>query len=139
MACWYIWPTDGRRLACLAAADPAAAVDGGYSRQGSRRARGCREVPFGGSAQPLTVRYKGTDRRLPAGRLYTVGRDPECDIVITDARVSWHHAALRLEDSRWVLADNGSKNGTFAAGRRVGRIEINGECVVRLGHRQRGA
>jgi cytochrome P450 / NADPH-cytochrome P450 reductase len=54
--------------------------------------------------------------------------------VITDARVSWQHAVLRLEDGRWVLADNGSTNGTYSGDRRVDRIEINGECLVRLGH-----
>jgi pSer/pThr/pTyr-binding forkhead associated (FHA) protein len=54
--------------------------------------------------------------------------------VITDARVSWHHAALRTEDGRWVLVDNGSTNGTYTGGRRVSRIEITGEIVARLGH-----
>ena len=80
------------------------------------------------------VRSEGFDRSLPAGPSYLIGRDPECDIVVTDARVSWQHAVLRLEDGRWVLADNGSTNGTFAEDQRVDRIEIDGECLVRLGH-----
>jgi cytochrome P450/pSer/pThr/pTyr-binding forkhead associated (FHA) protein len=80
------------------------------------------------------VRSQGSDRSLPAGPSYLLGRDPECDIVITDARVSWRHAVLRLEDGGWVLADNGSTNGIYAGDRRVERIEINGECLVRLGH-----
>jgi ABC transport system ATP-binding/permease protein len=88
----------------------------------------------GGSPPALEVRTRGSDRSLPAGRSYQIGRDPLCDIVITDARVSWHHAALRTEDGRWVLVDNGSTNGTYAGGRRVSRIEITGEIVVRLGH-----
>jgi cytochrome P450 / NADPH-cytochrome P450 reductase len=54
--------------------------------------------------------------------------------VITDARVSWQHAVLRLEGGRWVLADNGSTNGIYAGDRRVDRIEISTECLVRLGH-----
>ena len=92
-----------------------------------------KDVLSGGSASPLVVRTQGSDRSLPAGPSYLVGRDPQCDIVITDARVSSHHAVLRLEDGRWVLADNGSTNGTYAGDRRVDRIEINGECLVRLG------
>ena len=80
------------------------------------------------------VRFQGSDRSLQAGPPYLVGRDPACDIVITDARVSWRHAVLRLEDGRWVLADIGSTNGTYAGDLRVDRIEINGECHVRLGH-----
>jgi ABC transport system ATP-binding/permease protein len=54
--------------------------------------------------------------------------------VFTDARVSWHHAVLRMEDRHWVLEDSGSTNGTFAGDRRVDRIEIDSECLVRLGH-----
>ena len=88
----------------------------------------------GGSAPPLVVRSEGADRSLPPGPSYVVGRDPESDIVITDARVSWRHAVLRLEDGRWVLADHGSTNGTYAGDQRVDRIEITGECQVRLGH-----
>ena len=87
-----------------------------------------------GGAAPLLVRTQGSDRSLPVGPSYVIGRDPECDIAIADIRVSWHHAVLRLENGRWVLADNGSTNGTYARGQRVDRIEIDGECQVRLGN-----
>ena len=87
-----------------------------------------------GGAAPLLVRTQGSDRSLPAGPSYVIGRDPECDIVIADIRVSWHHAVLQLENGRWVLADNGSTNGTYAGGQRADRIEIDGECQVRLGN-----
>jgi len=87
-----------------------------------------------GGAAPLLVRTQGSDRSLPAGPSYLIGRDPECDIVIADIRVSWQHAVLRLENGGWVLADNGSTNGTYAGGQRVDRIVIDGECQVRLGN-----
>jgi cytochrome P450/NADPH-cytochrome P450 reductase len=80
------------------------------------------------------VRTAGHERSLPGGRSYLIGRDPRCDIVITDPRVSWHHAVLQTENGRWVLADSGSTNGTYAGGRRVTRIEIDQECLARLGH-----
>jgi cytochrome P450 / NADPH-cytochrome P450 reductase len=86
------------------------------------------------SAPTLVVRTQGSDRSLPPGPSYLVGRDPECDIVVTDARVSWQHVVLRLEDGCWVLADSGSTNGTYAGDQRVDRIEIKTECLVRLGH-----
>jgi cytochrome P450/NADPH-cytochrome P450 reductase len=63
-----------------------------------------------------------------------IGRDPECDIVLPDTRVSWQHAVIRLEAGRWVLVDNGSTNGTYAAGQRVDWLEISGDCLIRLGH-----
>jgi len=58
--------------------------------------------------------------------------------VIADARVSWRHAVLRLEDGHWVLVDRASTNGTYAGNQRVDRIEIEGECLVRLGHPANG-
>jgi cytochrome P450/NADPH-cytochrome P450 reductase len=91
------------------------------------------ESVSGGSVPPLAVRTQGSDQTLPAGPSYLIGRDPKCDIVITDARVSWRHAVLRLEHGRWVLADNGSTNGTYAGYQRVDRVEVNSECTIRLG------
>ena len=88
----------------------------------------------GPSPPPLLVRVHGDDRSLPGDRSYLIGRDPQCDIVITDDRVSWQHAVLQPQGGRWMLVDNGSTNGTYADGRRVTRIEIGTECVARLGH-----
>src|SRR5690348_12107762 len=65
------------------------------------------------AAPPLLVRTRAGQRSLPPGPAYLVGRDPEADIVIPDACVSWQHAVLRRDGGRWVLADNGSSNGTF--------------------------
>jgi cytochrome P450 / NADPH-cytochrome P450 reductase len=93
------------------------------------------DIPLSGEFAPaLTVRTGGTARILSPGPTYLVGRDPECDIVINDARVSWRHAALSLRAGRWVLADNGSTNGTFAESRRVDLIEITAPTLIRLGH-----
>lgn len=43
----------------------------------------------------------------------TVGRDPENVIAIADPRVSSHHAWVGIVDSKVVLRDLGSTNGTF--------------------------
>ena len=90
--------------------------------------------PLGVSVPPLVVRFQGSDRSLPAGPSYVIGRDPEADLVVADARVSWHHAMLTLEGGRWVLADSGSTNGTFSGDRRVDRMEVDGDCQIRFGH-----
>src|SRR5215469_14151395 len=95
---------------------------------------GTAESVSAGSVPPLAVRTQESDQSLPAGPSYLIGRDPTCDIVISDARVSWRHAVLRLEHGGWVLADNGSTNGIYAGYRRVDRMEISGECLIRLGH-----
>ena len=87
----------------------------------------------GTSARPLLVRTGDAELSLSAGPAYLVGRDPEADIVITDVRVSWQHAVLRVEDGHWVLADNGSTNGSYVAGRRADLIDFDGAGQVRLG------
>jgi ABC transport system ATP-binding/permease protein len=87
-----------------------------------------------GSAYPLVVRAPGTDRSLPPGPSYRLGRDPQSDVIVDDTRVSWEHAVLRVEDGGWILEDRGSTNGTYLGDRRVQRVDIGRECTVRLGH-----
>jgi pSer/pThr/pTyr-binding forkhead associated (FHA) protein len=64
-----------------------------------------------------------------AGTEYRVGRDPKSDIVVSDSRVSWRHAVLRVDRHAWILEDAGSTNGTFLGARRIGRVEISQNCV----------
>jgi hypothetical protein len=42
----------------------------------------------------------------------TLGRAPDNTIVLPDASVSAHHAAVRQEQGQWWLEDLGSTNGT---------------------------
>jgi ABC-type multidrug transport system ATPase subunit len=80
------------------------------------------------------VQTQGSDRTLQAGPSYTIGRDPQSDIVINDDRVSWQHAVLRHEDASWVLEDSGSTNGTYLGPERVTRVVLNGNRTIRFGH-----
>jgi ABC transport system ATP-binding/permease protein len=86
------------------------------------------------SAPALVVRTQGSDRSLEPGRSYSIGRNPDSDIVIDEARVSWRHAVLRLQGSTWLLEDVGSTNGTFVGVQRVQQVSITADTVVRLGH-----
>src|SRR5215831_6157697 len=92
------------------------------------------EKPLSASAPPLAVRAQGSDRTLPAGPSYTIGRDPKSDIVVDEDRVSWQHAVLKLDRGSWVLEDTGSTNGTFLGSQKVQKITLDGETTVRLGH-----
>jgi len=92
------------------------------------------EKPLSASAPPLAVRTQGSDRTLPAGPSYTIGRDPKADIVVDEDRVSWQHAVLKLDRGSWVLEDTGSTNGTYVGSQKVNRITVDGETTVRLGH-----
>src|SRR5215472_7376162 len=92
------------------------------------------EKPLAASAPPLAVRSQGSDRTLPAGPSYTIGRDPKSDILVNEDRVSWQHAVLKLDRGSWVLEDTGSTNGTFLGAQKVQKITLDGETTVRLGH-----
>src|SRR2546427_10795350 len=46
------------------------------------------------------------------GERLVVGRDPGCELVIEDPRVSKRHAQLRWSGGGWAIEDPGSKNST---------------------------
>ncbi|MFF9119890.1 FHA domain-containing protein [Streptomyces massasporeus] len=75
----------------------------------------------------------GTTVMIP-GRDYHVGRDPMCEIVIDDDRVSWHHAVLKPEDGHWIIEDEDSTNGTYADGRRIHEWDVGPGSVIRFGN-----
>ena len=50
---------------------------------------------------------------------FTIGRDPDCDLVIPDITVSRQHAGLDRGHHGWLLIDFGSTNGTRLNGWRV--------------------
>ena len=91
-----------------------------------------------GAGLVLVVRTRQSDHRLQAGTSYRLGRDPGSDIVLSDTRVSWHHATLRHEQGNWILEDVGSTNGTFIGTQRVDRVTISSDCVIRLGNPEDG-
>src|SRR4249920_1609314 len=98
------------------------------------------EQPVSASAAPpLAVRAQGSDRTLPAGPSYTIGRDPQSDIVVDEDRVSWQHAVLKLDSGSWVLEDTGSTNGTYVGPERVSKVALDGETTIRFGHPVDGA
>ena len=71
---------------------------------------------------------------MKPGTTFRIGRDPKSDIVMTDSRVSWRHAELRIDGDVWIIEDLDSTNGTFLESQRLNRIEISAACVVFLGN-----
>ncbi|MFD3619577.1 FHA domain-containing protein [Streptomyces sp. NPDC058676] len=91
------------------------------------------ERPMAPTAPELVVETETGSTVMSPGHDYHVGRDPLCDIVIDDARVSWHHAVLRPEADHWTLQDENSTNGTYADGRRVHEWGVGPGSVIRFG------
>lgn len=67
-------------------------------------------------------------------RSYSVGRDPQSDLIMSDARVSWRHAVLRWGAQSWFIEDLGSTNGTYAQGQRIQQTSLGPGSVVHLGN-----
>jgi len=49
---------------------------------------------------------------LRDGESLTIGRDPECNLVLEDTSISKRHARLRWTGTAWAVEDLGSKNGS---------------------------
>ncbi|NGO09129.1 FHA domain-containing protein [Streptomyces sp. HC44] len=82
----------------------------------------------------LVLELNGRTWTLDASRPYALGRDPQGDIVLDDARVSWRHATISWNGRSWVIEDHGSTNGTFVQGQRIHQMEIGPGSSVHLGN-----
>ncbi|MEV5281228.1 FHA domain-containing protein [Streptomyces sp. NPDC051993] len=82
----------------------------------------------------LVLELNGSTWTLDASRSYTLGRDPQGDLVVDDARVSWRHATISWSGRSWVIEDHGSTNGTYVQGQRIHQMEIGPGSAVHLGN-----
>jgi pSer/pThr/pTyr-binding forkhead associated (FHA) protein len=81
----------------------------------------------------LTVRDEGAARRYVFQQQAVVGRDLDCDIVLTSRSVSRRHALVEKTPSGWVVRDLGSANGTSVDGARVKEAPLVAGAAVRFG------
>ncbi|MEH6376384.1 FHA domain-containing protein [Streptomyces sp. KLMMK] len=89
---------------------------------------------MGHGVPELVLELNGQTWTLDPSRSYTLGRDPQGDMVLQDARVSWRHATVRWEGRSWVIEDHGSTNGTYVQGQRIHHMEIGPGSTVHLGN-----
>ncbi|MFL6000584.1 MAG: FHA domain-containing protein [Streptomyces sp.] len=86
----------------------------------------------------LVLEANGRTWTLDPSRPYSLGRDPQGDIVFDDARVSWRHATISWNGRGWVIDDHSSTNGTFVHGQRIHQTEIGPGTAVHLGNASDG-
>ncbi|MFI6087618.1 FHA domain-containing protein [Streptomyces sp. NPDC051218] len=92
------------------------------------------ERPAAPTAPELVIETDTGSTVMSPSRDYHVGRDPLSDIVIDDARVSWHHAVLHADLDHWTIEDEHSTNGTYADGQRVQEWDVGPGSVLRFGN-----
>jgi len=71
-----------------------------------------------------------------SGRI-TIGRSPECDIVIHDPQVSGRHCSITYEQSELFAEDLGSTNGTLINGLPInGRTKLTSGDLIMIGDKE---
>ncbi|WP_329618372.1 FHA domain-containing protein [Streptomyces brevispora] len=89
---------------------------------------------MGRGVPELVLELNGRTWTLDPSRSYTLGRDPQGDMTIDDARVSWRHATISWSGQGWFIEDHGSTNGTYVQGQRIHQLEIGPGSAVNLGN-----
>lgn len=90
------------------------------------------------AAELLVKRPRQPEVRVPLDRTETfIGRDPKCDIVLTDDSASRRHARIaRNAGGYFELVDLGSKNGILVQDERVDRMTLMDGDVFLIGETQ---
>ncbi len=69
------------------------------------------------------------------GSWITLGRAPQCEVVIDDPQASWEHCVVERVPAGFLVTDLGSSNGTFVNDRRLEALEVlTPGDVLRLGN-----
>lgn len=66
-------------------------------------------------------------------RKTSIGRSPECDVVLDNEQVSARHASLRLAEDGLYLTDLDSSNGTLVNDRELDRHKLTDNDLVTIG------
>jgi pSer/pThr/pTyr-binding forkhead associated (FHA) protein len=69
---------------------------------------------------------------VPVGRVVTIGRAEQCDITIPGTHLSRKHAELTVQDSRLMIKDLGSSNGTYLNEKRISEASADNDDRLRL-------
>jgi hypothetical protein len=62
-----------------------------------------------------------------------VGREPGCDLVLSDGSVSRKHATIERRGQLWAVVDQGSANGTYVDSQKVGEAVLKNGQELRFG------
>ncbi|WP_107764282.1 FHA domain-containing protein [Nocardioides terrigena] len=81
----------------------------------------------------LVVRALGREHVAQPGRPVTIGRDPDCTVVLDSPAVSRRHAQVLHGPQGWTFTDAGSTQGSHVRQQPVRELVLTGETEVVLG------
>lgn len=98
-------------------------------------------IEEGVSEAPVPSANTGTNKVGLAAHLknksqITIGRHPDCDIVIDDSVVSRKHASIERKGNDYFVEDFGSLNGTFVNQNRIkanSKVKITPDDIIYIG------
>jgi hypothetical protein len=87
-----------------------------------------------GALASVVVREHGEDRTVPLrGDVVTIGRLPDCDVVLKDRGASRRHAQIKSRQGVFTLTDLGSTNGTRLNGQTVQARQLEDGDRITIG------
>jgi DNA-binding SARP family transcriptional activator len=89
--------------------------------------------------QPAAAALRSTDgqRFALVGTATRIGRSPDNDIVLSDAKVSRHHAVITDDGRTFLITDLGSANGVRVLGQRIDpSVELREGDRIRIGDQE---
>ena len=75
----------------------------------------------------------GRRYRLDVDRTMHVGRDSNCEIMLSDPVTSRYHAVLFFEEERWQVRDTKSRNGMLVNGQKTDHATLSDSHVIQVG------
>jgi hypothetical protein len=90
------------------------------------------EIVEGPGGLPAGALVLSDGSRIPLGEeMVTIGRLPNCEVVLSDTNVSRRHAEIHLREDHYVLVDLGSTNGSKVNGAKVKeRVLADGDEIT---------
>ena len=103
---------------------------GGGGEKGRGSADKSREVC--GWLVALNGQHKGEDFRLRVGK-NVIGTAADCDVVLSDKKLSRKHATIRYEGGEFQIADLDSSNGCFVNDEKIQKHDLIDNDIIKLG------
>lgn len=101
--------------------------------------QGLTQSPPSPSQYVLSLKRDGENARdivVSIGQTLTLGRGPNCEVVLHDRKASTQHAQIMATANGLWIKDLDSKNHTFVDGIRVSYGQISKDQVIRIGQTQ---